>query len=69
LQASVDATGVFSEQEGMAPGQKVEFTHGPFSGLVGELQRLGADGRVRVLLTLMGCATSVQTHAGVLRIS
>lgn len=43
----------------LVPGDSVRVAFGPFADLVGRLERLDAAGRVRVLLELMGRATSV----------
>jgi len=43
-----------------SPGQSVRVTTGPFSQLIGTLDRLDANGRVSVLLQIMGGTVPVQ---------
>ena len=40
-------------------GQSVRIAHGPFADLIGTLDQLDAEGRVRVLLQLLGRSVSV----------
>jgi len=40
--------------ERFAVGDPIRLTRGPFSGLTGQLAQLDTDGRVRVLLSIMG---------------
>jgi transcription elongation factor/antiterminator RfaH len=48
-------------------GQKVRISSGPFADLIGTLDRLDDNGRVRVLLQMMGSTVSVGVHrAGLL---
>jgi len=46
--------GILEWQPELVPGQRVRVSAGPFADLVGELERLDASGRVRVLLNIMG---------------
>ncbi|HVT26798.1 MAG TPA: transcription termination/antitermination NusG family protein [Lacipirellulaceae bacterium] len=47
-------------------GEKVRVLLGPFADLVGSLERLDDDGRVRVLLELMGSVVPIATHRSAL---
>jgi transcriptional antiterminator RfaH len=49
-----DERGIVHLDETMRPGQTVRITTGPFAGLIGELASLDADGRVQVLLNVLG---------------
>lgn len=49
-----DATGLMTLDASLKPGQPVRITTGPFAGLVGKLASLDDDGRVRVLLDVLG---------------
>ena len=53
LQLNCDAGGVFEGEE-LKVGQSVRILAGPFADLIGELDRLGPAGRVRILLDIMG---------------
>jgi len=48
------ADGLAQLSHGLQPGQSVRVVTGPFAQLVGTLDRLDANGRVRVLLKTMG---------------
>ena len=54
LSESCDERGVIRWQPDLTPGQPVRILTGAFTDLVGELDRMNADGRVRVLLNLLG---------------
>ena len=54
LQRSCDEAGVMTWRPDLIPGQAVRVNEGPFAGLVGELESLRGNERVRVLLDLMG---------------
>jgi len=54
-----DEGGVMQDAGVVSPGDPVRVTVGPFSELIGKLDRLDGAGRVRVLLELMGRRTSV----------
>lgn len=54
LLSYVDATGVCRFDRDLVEGQVVRVTVGPFAQAIGELVRLDANGRVRVLLEIMG---------------
>jgi len=47
-------TGVVRVDYGLEPGQKVRVLAGPFADAIGSLERLDDNGRVRVLLEIMG---------------
>jgi transcriptional antiterminator RfaH len=54
LMALADPTGLVSLEPRLRPGDTVRIVTGPFAGHVGKLAALDDDGRVRVLLSLMG---------------
>lgn len=58
LQAACDGDGVIAWEPGLAVGDSVRILSGPFADLVGEMERLDAAGRVRVLLDIMGARIS-----------
>lgn len=47
-------------------GQSVRIASGPLADLVGTLEKLDSQGRVHVLLNLMGRGVGIQLHASVL---
>jgi transcription elongation factor/antiterminator RfaH len=47
--------------DGLRTGQQVRILSGPFADFVGTLERLDENGRVRVLLQMMGTAVPVAT--------
>ena len=49
-----DARGLVGLDPTMQPGQTVRLTTGAFAGLVGKLAALDPDGRVKVLLDVLG---------------
>jgi transcriptional antiterminator RfaH len=51
---------------GFVKGQNVRILFGPFSDLVGRLERLDEAGRVQVLLNMMGTAVPVSLHRSAL---
>lgn len=53
--------GVLSFSPALQPGQSVRVLSGPFANLVGELQRIDPQNRVRVLLDVMGSRTAITT--------
>jgi transcription elongation factor/antiterminator RfaH len=59
IRAACDESDVIHVSADIAPGDVVRVTCGPFSELVGKLERLDGAARVRVLLELMGRRTSV----------
>ena len=59
LLASVDELGMVRFDRGLKPGQTVRVVAGPFAQVLGVLQRLGAKGRVQVLLNIMGGEAAV----------
>jgi transcriptional antiterminator RfaH len=60
LMAAADASGVISTAPEVRPGSRVRFATGPFAGLVGTLLALDDDGRVRVLLEVLGSEVPVR---------
>jgi len=54
LMTASERDGVLSRAPDLLPGARVRFSSGPLAGLVGTLLDLDADGRVRVLLDVMG---------------
>ncbi|MFZ9502837.1 MAG: transcription termination/antitermination protein NusG [Beijerinckiaceae bacterium] len=54
LLAARDASGCVRLDADLAPGQKVEIIAGPFARAIGSLARLDGQGRVTVLLDIMG---------------
>jgi transcription elongation factor/antiterminator RfaH len=59
LLASVDELGLVRFDRGLKPGQPVRVASGPFAQVLGVLQRLDANGRVQVLLNIMGRQAAV----------
>ena len=66
----VEALAVFTDEDGLLSTEgslrrddAVRIATGPFSGLVGELETLEQDGRVKVLLDLMGTKRRVSVLA------
>jgi len=51
---NIDETGVCSFDRGFAIGQRVRLISGPFAEQLGQLVRLDSNGRVRVLIEIMG---------------
>jgi len=64
LQAHMGGDGALDRVPSLEVGQIVRVASGPFSDLVGKLERLDAAGRVRVLLDLLGRSVSVTLHCG-----
>jgi transcriptional antiterminator RfaH len=56
---ATDAEGNIHYEFGLKKGQAVKVTAGPFVDLVGQLERLDDNGRVRVLLEIMGAKARV----------
>jgi transcription antitermination factor NusG len=54
LIAAADATGNIHFDFHLQEGQAVKITAGPFAELVGQLERLDDNGRVRILLEILG---------------
>ena len=48
--------------DGLEKGQRVRILSGPFADFLGTLERLDENGRVRVLLEMMGTAVPVAIH-------
>lgn len=56
-----DDEGVLNFDHDFKPGDEVRLTAGPFSGVLGKLERLDSNGRVELLLTLLNGAVRVRT--------
>lgn len=54
LRQTLDADGIVAVPEPLKPGQKVRFIAGPLVDCVGTLLHLAANGRVALLLSLLG---------------
>jgi transcription elongation factor/antiterminator RfaH len=54
LQLSSDESSIVEWRPEIRPGDAVRVVAGPFSDMIGQLERLDGAGRVRVLLQLMG---------------
>lgn len=54
LQSSSDEWSVVEWRPEIRPGEAVRVVAGPFSDMIGQLERLDGAGRVRVLLEIMG---------------
>jgi len=63
LQAMMAEDGRIIFTSALNQGDKVRFLAGPFADMIGSLERLDANGRVLVLLDLLGRATHVQAKA------
>lgn len=63
LLAHANDAGIFDVSANLCVGQRVQMIEGPFSDLIGVLERLDARGRVHVLFNLMGRKVSVATKA------
>jgi transcription elongation factor/antiterminator RfaH len=61
-----DATNVTRLDTDLVIGQSVRILSGPFADLVGALQRLDGNGRVRVLLEIMGSGVPVAVQRSAL---
>lgn len=66
VEALIEMTGedgIFSFTSRLAVGAPVKFLKGPFAGFVGTLEQLGSQGRIRVLLDLLGRQSVVMSTA------
>ena len=59
LKARMNADGTINWLPSLEVGGSVRIADGPFAELVGTLEHLGPDGRVRVLLTVLGRPVNV----------
>jgi transcriptional antiterminator RfaH len=59
LQQSCDEDGVIHWQAEIKPGQRVQIVEGALAEFVGQLERLDAAGRVRILLNILGRRTPI----------
>jgi len=55
--------GVIRFDHQLSPGQKVKILTGPFADFVGTLERLDDQGRVKVLLDMMGGQVPIMSRA------
>ncbi|MGS4944965.1 transcription termination/antitermination protein NusG [Meridianimarinicoccus sp. RP-17] len=62
-----NAAGLFVPEPALAVGDRVEMTDGPFTALVGRVVELDRDGRVRVMMEILGGETPVSTTDAHLR--
>ncbi|HEX2256961.1 MAG TPA: transcription termination/antitermination NusG family protein [Afifellaceae bacterium] len=60
------ADGVLEFQKRLRPGDKVRLVSGPFADLVGQLQTIDENGRVKILLEVMGGRIPVWSQAPLL---
>ncbi len=67
LLAQCDEAGLMASPDTLAVGDRVEMTDGPFAALVGRIVALDRDGRVRVMMEILGGATPVSAIAAHLR--
>jgi transcriptional antiterminator RfaH len=66
LIASADTQGNVRFDFHLREGQSVKVTAGPFADLIGQLERLDDNGRVRVLLDILGGKVRVTLPHGFL---
>lgn len=64
LRARLDAEGCLLPDAGLAPGDAVRITAGPFTESIGRIAALDGAGRVAVLLELMGRQVQVSLGRG-----
>jgi transcriptional antiterminator RfaH len=62
-----DGTDVFAPAAALAVGDRVEMTDGPFAALVGRIVALDRDGRIRVMMDILGGETPVSAIAAHMR--
>lgn len=60
LLASADENGIIDTSDRLRPGQKVVVRSGPFTDVVGTLERLDNAGRARILLDIMAGERAVR---------
>lgn len=63
LQSMTDEAGVFSFSTRLAAGDAVQFTAGPFAGLIGTLEQIDAQGRITILMNLFGRTSVIRSTA------
>lgn len=63
LAAAGGASGDWDYSDRLSCGQKVRFLSGPFADAAGRLTSLGPDGRVRVLLEVLGAEREISAGA------
>jgi transcriptional antiterminator RfaH len=66
LMALSDFSGLIHFDKGLKPGQKVKILSGPFTEMIGELERIDGAGRVKLLLNAMGGKIPIMTTAALL---
>lgn len=62
-----DGDGLLLPMDELAPGDRVLVTHGPFSGVMADVERTDADRRVWIVLDLMGQQSRVQVDRDALK--
>lgn len=67
LMLRCDANGILLPPKLLKPGDHVTVTKGPFANFVAEVEKLGPDRRVWVLMEIMGGKTRVAVRADQLR--
>lgn len=67
LMVQCDADGMLVPVAAFGPGDVVEMVDGPFATLVGRIEGLDRDGRVRVLMEILGRETRVSATATQMR--
>lgn len=65
--ARCDADGLFVPAAALEIGDRVEMTDGPLAALVGRIVGMDRDGRVRVMMEILGGETPVAALAGHMR--
>lgn len=63
LIACTDDRGLVSFVATLRPGDKVSILNGPFANLLGQLEEIGAKGRVRLLIELMNGKVPLYLYA------
>lgn len=65
--ARCDADGLFAPAAALEIGDRVEMTDGPFAALVGRIVGMDRDGRMRVMMEILGGETPVAALAAHMR--
>lgn len=67
LLAQCDGQDIFHPTDDLPTGSRVEVVSGPFAQLIGEIQTLEPDGRIRVMLDVLGQNTKVTLDRAAVR--